>query len=67
VQISNHFPSPIFAGNKIFSANNVASGALKKSICSAQFTQILTNGTAERTRWLAILDKVASGLTALRC
>lgn len=65
VQISNHLPNPVFAGNNI-NPKGDPQGGLKHSVSNKQFFRILTTGTAERARWLAILDKVADGLLDLQ-
>lgn len=65
VQVSNHLPNPVYSGNAVW-ANGAWTGALKSAISNAQYQQILTAGTPERARWLAIMDKVAQGLIQLR-
>ncbi|WP_245792086.1 glycosyl hydrolase [Teredinibacter waterburyi] len=56
VQISNHLPSPVPANG----------GGLKDVISNADYASILESGSAIRTRWLSILDKVAEGLDDLQ-
>lgn len=62
VQISHHLPNPVFAGND----PGTGEGGLKKAVSNEQLAAVLQSGTPERTRWLAILDKVAAGLMQLQ-
>lgn len=62
IQISNHLPNPVFAGND----GGQHIGAYKKQISNSQFQSILTPGTAERGRWLVTLNKLADGLLGLQ-
>lgn len=66
IQISNHLPNPVFAGNSSYDNSGNVVGGLKKQISNQQFVKILQNGTPERTRWLAIMDEVANGLLELQ-
>jgi mannan endo-1,4-beta-mannosidase len=67
VQISNHIPNPYYQGNSVWnSTSNSWVGAYNAKITNAQFQEILTNGTWARTRWIAIMDKIAAGLGDLQ-
>jgi len=66
VQISNHLPNPIFEGNiAYYNDSGKAVGGLNSTVSNDDLAKLLVDQSAERIRWLAILDKVAEGLQEL--
>lgn len=56
--ISAHLPSPVYSGSN--------KEGFKKPLTSEEYQRVLTPGTEERKRWLAIMDAMASGLLELQ-